>query len=361
MSVGISNPFFAAEWDEKHHFPVDMMREAATLGFGAIYTPDTIYGSGLSRMDAVLIFEQLSQACPSSAAFMSIHNMVTWMVASFGSASLHKRYSEKLASMEFIGSYCLTEPSAGSDAANLKTKAIKEGEGYRLTGTKQFISGAGVSDIYIIMARTSDEGAKGISAFLVEKDSDGLSFGANEKKMGWKCQPTRQVIMDNVLVSADNMIGQVGDGFKIAMNGLNGGRLNIAACSLGGADSALQQSVNYVKDREQFGKPLAHLQNTQFKLADMSINLQASRLMLYDAASKLDSNVQSKIEACAMAKCFVTDKCFEIVNQALQLHGGYGYLSEYNIERILRDLRVHQILEGTNEIMRLITSRSLLN
>ena len=350
----------AARWDETNHFPVDVMTEAAKIGFAAIYTPEKAGGTGLSRFDSVLIFEQLSQACPATTAFMSIHNMVIWMIAHFGSEFLYKKYCPQMANMDLIGSYCLTESSAGSDAGNLKTKAIKEGDIYKLTGTKQFISGAGVSDIYLVMARTGEEGPSGISAFIVDKETQGISFGINEKKMGWHCQPTRQVIMDEAIVPQENRIGEEGDGFKIAMKGLDGGRVNIAACSLGGAQYALNQSLNYVKDRQQFGHSISEFQTIQFKLSEMETNIHAARLMLYEAAKKIDNQAQDMVKWCAMAKIFVTDKCFEIANQALQLHGGYGYLSEYNIERIVRDLRVHQILEGTNEIMNVIIARHLL-
>jgi len=350
----------AADWDAEQVFPIDAIRAAAELGFGSIYTSADKGGAGLSRFDAVLVFEQLSQACPSTAAFISIHNMVTWMVDCFASEALRAKYVPSMANMQLIASYCLTEPGAGSDAASLKTKAVRDGNTYRLTGTKQFISGAGVSDIYLVMARTSADSANGISAFLLEKDTGGLSFGANEKKMGWKSQPTRQVIMDEAVVPAENLIGKEGDGFKFAMAGLDGGRLNIAACSLGGAQAAFQQALVYVKQRNQFGRAIADFQTTQFKLADMETGLQAARLMLYQAAQKLDTQDPDATKWCAMAKQFVTDYCFDIANMALQLHGGYGYLSEYNIERIVRDLRVHQILEGTNEIMRVILARNLL-
>ncbi len=350
----------AAKWDEEKHFPIDVMRASAELGFAAIYTGEEFGGSGLSRFDAVLIFEQLSKGCPTVAAYISIHNMVTWMIDRFGSDELRAKYIPSLTTMEKFASYCLTEPGAGSDAGGLKTKAVRDGDVFKLSGTKQFISGAGVSDVYLIMARTGDDGAGGVSAFLVDKDTPGLSFGANEKKMGWNAQPTRQVIMDDVAVPASQMIGSEGDGFKIAMMGLDGGRLNIAACSLGGAQSALEQSIDYVKERKQFNQTLAQMQNTQFKLADMEVDLQSSRLMLYTAAQKLDAKTPDATPWCAMAKRLVTDKCFDVANQALQLHGGYGYLSEYNVERIVRDLRVHQILEGTNEIMRVIIARHLL-
>ena len=350
----------AAEWDAEKHFPLDVLREAAGLGFGGIYAAEDVGGSGLTRLDAALIFEQLSQGCPSTAAFISIHNMVTWMLTRFGSDHLKEKYGNGMTAMQLIGSYCLTEPGAGSDAGGLKTKAVKDGDVYKLTGTKQFISGAGVSDVYIVMARTGGDGAGGVSAFLMEKDTAGLSFGANEKKMGWNSQPTRQVIMDEAVVPVENLIGQEGDGFKFAMMGLDGGRLNIAACSLGGAQSALNQTLDYVNERHQFGQSIGSFQASQFKLADMETELQASRLMLYQAASQLDLKTPDATKWCAMAKRYVTDASFDVTNRALQLHGGYGYLSEYQIERILRDLRVHQILEGTNEIMRVIISRHLM-
>ena len=346
----------AAEWDAEKHFPVEEMREGAELGFGGIYTGEEHGGTGLTRFDAALIFEQLSQGCPSTAAFISIHNMVTWMIDAFGSDDLRARYVPDLVTMGKIGSYCLTEPSSGSDAGGMKTKAVKDGDVYKLTGTKQFISGAGVSDVYIVMAKTGDS----VSAFLLEKGAEGLSFGANEKKMGWNCQPTRQVIMDEAIVPAANLIGHEGDGFKFAMMGLDGGRLNIAACSLGGAQSAMNQTLGYVKERSQFGQAIADFQNTQFKMADMETDLQAARLMLYTAAQKLDAKEPDATKWCAMAKRIVTDNSFDVANACLQLHGGYGYLSEYNVERVVRDLRVHQILEGTNEIMRMIVARTLL-
>lgn len=346
----------ASEWDTEKHFPIDEIREGAALGFAGIYTREEFGGSGLTRFDSAIIFEQLSQGCPSTAAFISIHNMVTWMIDAFSSEALRAKYIPHLVTMAKIGSYCLTEPSSGSDAGAMKTKAVKDGDVYKLTGTKQFISGAGVADIYLVMARTET----GVSAFVVDKGAEGLSFGAHEKKMGWNCQPTRQVIMDEAIVPAENLIGNEGDGFKFAMMGLDGGRLNIAACSLGGAQAAMDQTILYVKDRHQFGQAIAEFQNTQFKIADMETDLQASRLMLYNAAQKLDAKEPDATKWCAMAKRIVTDNGFDIANACLQLHGGYGYLSEYNVERIVRDLRVHQILEGTNEIMRMIIARTLL-
>lgn len=351
----------AAEWDETGHFPVDVIREAAGLGFGSIYTKEEHGGSGLSRLDAVLIFEALSKGCISTAAFISIHNMCTWMIDTFGDDALRSEWIPQLAQMDKIASYCLTEPGSGSDAAGMKTRAVRNGADgdYVLNGTKQFISGAGTSDVYVVMAKTGEDGPKGVSTFIVEKDSAGLSFGANEKKMGWKSQPTRQVIFDNVKVPAKNRVGAEGDGFRFAMMGLDGGRLNIAACSLGGAQDALDRALTYSQERQQFGKPIGQFQATQFKLADMETELQAARVMLYTAAAKLDEGAPDRTKWCAMAKRFVTDTGFRVANDALQIHGGYGYLADYGVERIVRDLRVHQILEGTNEIMRVIISRHM--
>lgn len=347
-------------WDRDSHFPVDVIKSAAELGFAGIYVKEDVGGSGLTRTDAALIFEQLSYGDVSTAAFISIHNMASWMIDTFGSAEQRAAWVPRLTSMELIASYCLTEPGSGSDAASLKTKAVKDGDDYVITGTKQFISGAGTSDVYVLMARTSDDGAKGVSAFIIEKDTPGLSFGANERKMGWKSQPTRQVILDGVRVPAANRIGEEGHGFRFAMAGLDGGRLNIAACALGGAQLALDKAVTYAKERQQFGKAIADFQNTQFKLADMETELQAARLMLYEAASRLDRKTPDATRWCAMAKRFVTDTAFKVANDALQIHGGYGYLADYHVERIVRDLRVHQILEGTNEVMRVIISRDML-
>lgn len=347
-------------WDRDGHFPVDVIKSAAELGFAGIYVKEDVGGSGLTRTDAALIFEQLSNGDVSTAAFISIHNMASWMIDTFGSAEQRDAWLPRLTSMELIASYCLTEPGAGSDAASLKTKAVKDGHDYVITGTKQFISGAGTSDVYVLMARTSDDGAKGVSAFIIEKDAPGLSFGANERKMGWKSQPTRQVILDGVRVPAANRIGEEGHGFRFAMAGLDGGRLNIAACALGGARLALDKALVYAKERQQFGKSIADFQNTQFKLADMETELQAARLMLYEAAGRLDRKTPDATRWCAMAKRFVTDTAFKVANDALQIHGGYGYLADYHVERIVRDLRVHQILEGTNEVMRVIISRDML-
>ena len=350
----------AEKWDEDKIFPVETLKELASLGFGGIYVDPNLGGSGLSRLDASLIFEALSQGCTSTSAFLSIHNMANWMIDSFGSNELKERFVPELCSMSKIASYCLTEAGAGSDASNLKTKAKKDGDYYIVNGTKSFISGGGYSDVYVTMVRTGDDSASGISTLLIEKDSPGLSFGAQEKKMGWNSQPTAQVIFEDCKVPVKNIIGSEGDGFKIAMKGLDGGRLNIAACSLGTAQSAFEKAVEYAGDREQFGKKIQDFQSIQFKLADMATELEASRLMLRDAAGKVDQNTTDKTKAAAMAKRFVTDKCFNIVNEALQIHGGYGYLKDYPLERNLRDVRVHQILEGTNEIMNVIISREIL-
>ncbi|MBU2606069.1 MAG: acyl-CoA dehydrogenase family protein [Alphaproteobacteria bacterium] len=347
-------------WDRDSHFPVDVIKSAAKLGFAGIYVKDDVGGSGLTRTDAALIFEQLAYGDISTAAFISIHNMASWMIDTFGREEQRQEWLPRLTAMDLIASYCLTEPGAGSDAASLKTRAVKDGDDYVITGTKQFISGAGVSDVYVLMARTSDDGAKGVSAFIIEKGTPGLSFGANERKMGWKSQPTAQVILDGVRVPAANRIGEEGHGFKFAMAGLDGGRLNIAACALGGAQLALDKAVEYAKERMQFGKALAEFQSMQFKLADMETELQAARVMLYEAAGRLDGKTPDATRWCAMAKRFVTDTAFKVANDALQVHGGYGYLADYGVERIVRDLRVHQILEGTNEIMRVIISRDML-
>ena len=351
---------FAAEWDENSHFPVDVIKSAAELGFAAIYVNEDVGGSALTRHDAVLVFEQLSTGCVSTAAFISIHNMATWMIDRFGTEEQRKTWVPQLARMDLVASYCLTEPGSGSDAAAMKTRAVRDGDDYILNGSKQFISGAGTSDVYVVMARTGDDGAKGVSAFIVEKDAAGLGFGANEKKMGWKSQPTRQVTFDDVRVPAAQRIGPEGDGFKYAMAGLDGGRLNIAACSVGGAQFALDRAINYSQERKQFGKPISQFQATQFKLADMATELEAARTFLYEAAQRLDAKSPDATKWCAMAKRFVTDAGFKVANDALQIHGGYGYLADYEMERVVRDLRVHQILEGTNEIMRVIIARDLL-
>jgi alkylation response protein AidB-like acyl-CoA dehydrogenase len=351
----------ALEWDSTHHFPVEELREAAELGMAAIYCNEDAGGSGLRRIDAVRIFEQLAGADPTFAAFLSIHNMCAWMVDTYGTVEQRKAWIPKLASMEAIASYCLTEPGAGSDASALRTKAVRDGSDYVLDGVKQFISGAGTSDVYVVMARTGAEGPRGISAFIVEKDTPGLSFGAKEEKMGWHAQPTAQVVFDGVRVAADAMLGGVdgeGTGFSIAMNGLNGGRVNIAACSLGGAQTAYEKASAYVRDREAFGGSLLDEPTIRFVLADMATALASSRLMLWRAATALDEDDPDKVELCAMAKLHATEACYDVADRALQLHGGYGYLAEYGLEKILRDLRVHRILEGTNEIMRVVIGRA---
>jgi alkylation response protein AidB-like acyl-CoA dehydrogenase len=350
----------AIEWDQEKHFPVDVLREAAALGMGGIYVREAYGGSGLKRHDAALIFESLATGCPSIAAYISIHNMSAWMIDYFGNNEQRAKWIPKLCTMESLGSYCLTEPGAGSDAAALRMRASKEGDSYVLNGVKQFISGAGSSDIYVVMARTSDAGANGISAFVVEKGTPGLSFGVNEKKMGWSAQPTRQVILEDARVPSANLLSSEGMGFKIAMAGLDGGRLNIAACSIGGAQSALSKATSYMAERQAFGKRLTEFQALQFRLADMAIDVEVARSILWRAALALDAKDPNATQLCAMAKKFATDACFNVANDALQLHGGYGYLQEYGIEKIVRDLRVHQILEGTNEVMRLIISRKLI-
>lgn len=350
----------SAQWDREKHFPVDVIRSCAKLGFAGIYVSDTLGGSGLSRLDAALIFEQLSYGDVSTAAFVSIHNMATWMIDRFGDDALRERFVPAMTSMELMASYCLTEPGSGSDAAAMKTTAKRDGDFYVLNGSKQFISGAGASDVYVLMARTGEQGAKGVSAFVIPKDTDGLSFGSNEMKMGWNSQPTRQLILEDARIPLTNRIGEEGDGFKFAMAGLDGGRLNIAACSIGGAQRALDKALAYAKERQQFGKAISEFQAIQFKLADMETELQAARVFLYEAAAKLDAKAPDATRWCAMAKRFVTDTGSKVANDALQIHGGYGYLTEYGVEQIVRDLRVHQILEGTNEIMRVIISRDML-
>ena len=350
----------SAEWDETKHFPVDVMRLAAEMGFSGIYTAEEHGGMALGRVEAALIFEELSRGDVSTAAFISIHNMATWMIDSFGSDDLRGRYVPRLTTMELIASYCLTEPGSGSDAAGLRTTAKRDGDHWVLNGSKAFISGAGTSDVYVVMARTGADGPKGISTFVVEKDTPGLSFGAQEKKMGWNSQPTAIVAFDDCRIPAANLLGKEGDGFRYAMMGLDGGRLNIAARSLGGARLALETTQAYVTTRKQFGKSLADFQNTQFKLADMATQLEACRLMVLRGAWAIDTNHPEKTKWCAMAKRMTTDACFQIADEALQLHGGYGYLKDYPLERIVRDQRVHRILEGTNEIMRVITAREML-
>jgi alkylation response protein AidB-like acyl-CoA dehydrogenase len=352
---------YALDWDADKHFPTDVLRAAAELGMAAIYCQEDAGGSGLRRLDGVRIFEQMAAACPTLSAFLSIHNMCTWMVDTYGTDEQRKELVPRLASMELIASYCLTEPGAGSDAAALRTKAVRDGEEWVLDGVKQFISGAGVSDVYVVMARTGGDGPRGISAFVVNKDTPGVSFGADEYKMGWNAQPTAQVVFENARVPLDAMLGGTegeGTGFGIAMTGLNGGRVNIAACSLGGAQAAYDKSVAYLADREAFGMRLIDEPTIRFTLADMATTLEASRNLLWRAAAALDDDHPNKVELCAMAKRYVTDACFNVADQALQLHGGYGYLREYGLEKIVRDLRVHRILEGTNEIMRVVIGRA---
>ena len=350
----------AAKWDEEKMFPRDVVRAAGELGFGAIYISEEMGGINLGRLESALIFEALSYGCPSTAAFISVHNMATWMIDKFGDEQIRQRYVTQLIGMEKLGSYCLTEPGSGSDAAALKTTARLEGDHYVVNGTKQFITGGGVNDFYVTMVRTSDNGAKGISCLVIEKDWEGVSFGANEKKLGWNSSPTAQVSFDNVKVPVENRVGAEGDGFKFAMAGLDGGRLNIGACSLGGAQRCLDEAVAYVKDRQQFGQRVADFQNTQFTLADMATDLEASRALLYLAAAKVSAGAPDKTRFAAMAKKLASDNGSKIVDQALQMFGGYGYLRDYPIERFWRDLRVHRILEGTNEVMRMIIGRDLL-
>ena len=350
----------ALEWDLDKHFPKDVIRESAQMGVAAIYTSEEHGGSGMRRLDGVRIFEELSRGCAATAAYLSIHNMCTWMIDEFGTEAQRAEWIPKLATMELFSSYCLTEPGAGSDAAALSTKAVRDGEEYVLTGTKQFISGAGDSDLYIVMARTGEPGPKGISTFLVTADMPGVDFGPNEKKMGWNAQGTRQVILDQVRVPAANLVGEAeGTGFTIAMRGLNGGRINIAACSLGAATEAYAKAVSYVREREAFGQALADQPTVRFALAEMATKLEASRQMLWRAARALDDKDSDHVELCAMAKMFVTETCWDVADQALQLFGGYGYLHEYGVEKIQRDLRVHRILEGTNEIMRMVVGRTV--
>jgi len=349
----------AAEWDEKEHFPVDVLRASAQLGFASIYVKADVGGSEMTRLDAAIIFEELSAGCTSTAAFLSIHNMASWMIDRFGREVLRKRFLPKLVSMENIASYCLTEPGSGSDAASLRTRAAKDGDHYVLNGAKAFISGAGVSDTYVCMVRTGEDGPKGISCLVVEKGTQGLSFGKKERKMGWNSQPTAQVIFEDCRVPIANRIGAEGEGFRIAMMGLDGGRINIGACSVGTARAALDEAKAYSHDRKQFGKPISEFQASQFKLADMATELEASRLMIRNAASALDRRDPQATMLCAMAKRFASDMGFKIANDALQLHGGYGYLKDFPAERHVRDLRVHQILEGTNEIMRVIIAREM--
>ncbi|EIU6869791.1 acyl-CoA dehydrogenase family protein [Vibrio parahaemolyticus] len=351
----------AAEWDEKQNFPKDVLREAGELGFLSLYTPEAHGGLGLSRLDASIVFEQLSMGCTSTTAFMTIHNMVSWMVASFATEDVRANYCPKLVTGEWLGSYCLTEPNAGSDAASLSTTAHKKGDAYVLNGGKAFISGAGETDVLVVMARTGEAGAKGVSAFVVPAQADGISYGRKEPKMGWNSQPTRAVTFDNVVIPASHLLGEEGQGFIFAMKGLDGGRINIATCSVGTAQQALNQATQYMQERKQFGKSLAQFQALQFKLADMATELVAARQLVRYAASKLDLGDSDATTYCAMAKRFATDVGFQICDQALQIYGGYGYIKEYPLERYFRDVRVHQILEGTNEIMRLIIARRLLS
>jgi alkylation response protein AidB-like acyl-CoA dehydrogenase len=350
----------AARWDEEKIFPVETLRAAAKLGFAAIYVRDDVGGSGLTRLDAAVVFEELARGCPSTAAYISIHNMVAWMIDRFGDDAQRRRFIPDLASMKRLASYALTEPDSGSDAAALVTRAVRDGDSYVLTGAKAFTSGGGASDLYLIMARTGGEGPRGISCFAVEKGTKGLSFGAAERKLGWNSQPTAAVILENARVPAKNLIGGEGNGFKIAMAGLDGGRINIGACSLGGAAFCLDRARRYAEERRQFGQRLADFQALRFKLADMATELAAARLMIWNAAVKLDQGAADATVAAAMAKRFATDAGFRIADEALQIHGGYGYLKDHPIERVLRDLRVHRILEGTNEIMRVIIARQML-
>ncbi|MDD3798949.1 MAG: acyl-CoA dehydrogenase family protein [Novosphingobium sp.] len=350
----------AAQWDEKHLFPRETLRAAAQLGFGGIYVSEESGGIGLGRLEAALIMEAMAYGCPSTSAFISIHNMASWMIDRFGSDALKARYLPALVPMDMMASYCLTEPGSGSDAAALKTRAVRDGDHYVVNGSKQFISGGGENQVYVTMVRTGEDGAKGISCLVIEKDMPGVSFGAQERKLGWHSQPTAQLILEDARVPVENLLGAEGDGFKIAMIGIDGGRLNIGACSLGGAQRALDEAVAYTRERKQFGKAIADFQNTQFKLAEMAAELEAARALLYLAASKVTNEAPDKTRFAAMAKMIATETGSRVVDRALQLHGGYGYLMDYPIERIWRDLRVHSILEGTNEIMRLIVGRDLL-
>jgi alkylation response protein AidB-like acyl-CoA dehydrogenase len=350
----------AAEWDEKHIFPRDAIRAAAALGFGGIYVSQDAGGIGLGRLEAALIMEAMAYGCPSTSAFISIHNMAAWMIDRFGSPGLKAKYLPDMIPMARMASYCLTEAGSGSDAAALKTRAVREGDHYRVTGSKQFISGGGENDIYVVMVRTGEEGPKGISCLVIEKDMPGVSFGANERKLGWHSQPTAQVNFDGVRVPVDNLVGAEGEGFRIAMMGLDGGRLNIGACSLGGAQRCIDEALRYTKERHQFGQAIADFQNTQFMLADMQTELEAARTLLYAAAVKVTENAPDKTRFAAMAKRLATDTGSSVADRALQLHGGYGYLMDYPIERFWRDLRVHSILEGTNQVMRMIIARDML-
>lgn len=350
----------AAKWDEEHHFPIEVFRKAGEMGFMGMYTPEEAGGFGMSRLDSALIFEQLAGGCTATTAMMTIHNMVTWMIGSFGQQSVIDQWVPELVTGEKLGSYCLTEPGSGSDAASLRTSAKKDGDEYVLNGSKMFISGAGETDVLVVMARTGEDGPKGISAFAVSADAEGIVYGKAEDKMGWNAQPTRLVTFEDVRIPAENLLGKEGEGFKFAMMGLDGGRINIAVCSVGTAQAALNTAKAYMQERTQFGKPLAAFQALQFKLADMATELVAARQMVRLAASKVDNNDADKTTYCAMAKQFATDVGFKVCNDALQLHGGYGYIKEYPLERHVRDVRVHQILEGTNEVMRMIIGRRML-
>ncbi len=352
---------FAAKWDEDHHLPRDVINAAAELGFLSIYVSEESGGVGLGRLESALIMEAMAYGCPSTSAFISIHNMASWMIDTYGTQSLKDKYLPQLISGEKLVSYCLTEPNSGSDAASLATKAIDDGDAFIVTGSKAFISGGGYNDLYVTMVRTGEAGPKGISCLVIEKDMKGVSFGANERKLGWRSQPTAQVNFDNVRVPKENLVGELGQGFKFAMSGLDGGRLNIGACSLGGAQRCLDEAIKHTKERKQFGKSISDFQATQFTLADMETKLQAARTLLYTAACKVTENAKDKTQFAAMAKRFATDSGMEIADSALQLHGGYGYLMDYPIERFFRDLRVHRILEGTNEIMRTIIAKGLLS
>ncbi len=350
----------ALEWDRDHHFPVPLFRDVAELGLGAIYCREEFGGSGMTRLDAALIFEALATGCPAISAYVSIHNMAAWMIDTYGTDEQRARWIPPMAAMETLGAYCLTEAGAGSDAGSLAARAVRDGDDYVLSGVKQFISGAGSAGLYVVMARTGGPGPKGITAFVVEDGTPGLSFGKNEEKMGWRAQPTAQVILDECRVPASNRLGDEGMGFRIAMSGLDGGRLNIGACSIGGAQAALEKATAYVREREQFGAPIATLQTVQFVLADMATELEMARTFLWRAAAALQAGDADKTRLCAMAKRVATDTGLEVADRGLQLHGGYGYLGEYGMEKIVRDLRVHKILEGTNEVMRLIVARDLL-
>lgn len=350
----------AIEWDRTKHFPVDVLQRAGALGMGGIYVRDDVGGTGLGRVESALIIEALATGCPSIAAYVSIHNMCAWMIDRYGGEEQRRRWLPDMVSMERLGSYCLTEPGSGSDAAALKTKAVRDGDDYVVSGQKQFISGAGAADVYIVMVRTGEDGPRGISTLVVPRDTPGLSFGANEHKMGWNAQPTRAVVFEGARVPVANRLGAEGEGFRIAMAGLDGGRLNIAAASLGGAQAAFDKAAAYMRERRAFGMALSDFQALQFRLADMATDLEVSRTFLMRAAAALEAKAPDATSLCAMAKRFVTDRCFEVANQALQLHGGYGYLAEYGVEKIVRDLRVHQILEGTNEIMRMIVARAVV-